>query len=62
MSDLFGILEGEASLFGPNAIIMPKGTSHDEQDNPDRWAMVARHAVAAAVCGVPVVQKPTPGP
>ncbi len=55
MPELFGALEGEATLFGGNAIVMHNGTSHDEQGNPDAWAMVARYAVAAAEPGVPMV-------
>jgi hypothetical protein len=34
---------------------MRNGTSHDEQGNPDMWAMVARYAVTAALYGVPMV-------
>jgi hypothetical protein len=55
MNELFGILEGEAQLFGPNAVVMHNGTSHDEHGNPNMWAMVARYAVAAASYGVPMV-------
>ena len=55
MSQLFGSLEAEARTFGADAVIMHNGTSHDEQGNPDMWAMVARYAIAAAVHGAPMV-------
>lgn len=55
MGDLFGIFEGEASLFGSQAVVMHNGTSHDESGNPNKWAMVARYAVAAAAYGASMV-------
>ena len=55
MGQLFGILEGEAQLLGPSALVLHNGTSHDEQGNRNKWVMVARYAVAAAVYGVPMV-------
>jgi len=60
MPELFGILEGEASLFGSQAVVLHNGTSHDESGNPDKWCMVARYAVAAAVYGVPMVYMSQP--
>jgi hypothetical protein len=55
MEELVGSLEGETRRFGPEAVVMHNGTSHDEQGNPDKWAMVARYAVAASVYGAPMV-------
>jgi Alpha amylase, catalytic domain len=55
MRELFDSLETEARLFGGDALVMHNGTSHDEQGNPDKWVMVARYAVAAAVPGAPMV-------
>ena len=55
MDELFAIFEGESALFGGSAVVMHNGTSHDEAGNPDKWAMVARHAVTAAMYGVPMV-------
>ena len=60
MGELFDILEGEARLFGPDAVILHNGTSHDEVGNPDKWAMVARYAVAAAAYGAPMVYMSQP--
>lgn len=53
--ELVGSLEREARIFGGEALLMHNGTSHDESGNPDRWAMVARYAVAASVHGVPMI-------
>lgn len=53
--ELVGSLEREAKMFGGDALVMHNGTSHDESGNPDRWAMVARYAIAAAVHGVPMI-------
>jgi hypothetical protein len=53
--ELVGSLESEARLLGPSSLVMHNGTSHDEQGNSDRWAMVARYAVAAATQGAPMV-------
>ncbi|HET9956256.1 MAG TPA: alpha-amylase family glycosyl hydrolase [Polyangiaceae bacterium] len=55
MSQLFGSLEAEANVLGGGALLMHNGTSHDEQGNPDKWAMVARYAVAASLYGTPMV-------
>jgi hypothetical protein len=55
MPELFGSLEAEARLFGSDSLVMHNGTSHDEEGNPDRWAMAARYAVAAASYGAPMV-------
>jgi hypothetical protein len=55
MGDLFGIFEGEASLFGGQAVVMHNATSHDESGNPNKWAMVARYAVGAAAYGASMV-------
>ena len=55
MPQLFDSLEAEARLFGGDSLIMHNGTSHDEEGNPDRWAMTARYAVAAALYGAPMV-------
>jgi hypothetical protein len=52
---IIGSLEAEARVFGPGALIMHNGTSHDEMGNANRWAMVGRYAIAAGVYGVPMV-------
>lgn len=55
MSELVGSLEGEARLFGSDALVMHNGTSHDEEGNAERWVMTARYAVAASLFGAPMV-------
>jgi len=60
MRGLFDALENEARLLGPTSVIMHNGTSHDESGNADRWAMVARYAVAAAAYGVPMAYMSQP--
>lgn len=55
MSDLFHSLEAESTLFGGDALVMHNGSSHDEVGNYDKWAMMARYAVAASLYGVPMV-------
>jgi hypothetical protein len=56
MSWIAGAQEFEAnSLFGPNAVIMRNGTSHDEGGNGNQWPMMARYAVCAASYGSPMV-------
>ncbi len=55
MSELRDSLENEASLYGYNAAVLHNGTSHDEEGNANVWLMAARHAVASAVYGVPMV-------
>ncbi|HBA83217.1 MAG TPA: hypothetical protein DCZ95_03895 [Verrucomicrobia bacterium] len=56
MSWIAGAQEFEANqLFGPNAVIMRNGTSHDESGNGNQWSMMARYAVCAASYGSPMV-------
>jgi hypothetical protein len=53
--DIVGSLENEVHVLGPDAVVMHNGTTHDENGNPDKWAMVARYAVAASSYGMPMV-------
>jgi Alpha amylase, catalytic domain len=55
MHEVVNSLEAEARLFGPECVVMHNGTSHDEHGNPDRWAMVARYALCAALHGTPMI-------
>ncbi|HBA84260.1 MAG TPA: hypothetical protein DCZ95_09230 [Verrucomicrobia bacterium] len=56
MSWIAGAQDFEAhQLFGPNAVIMRNGTSHDEGGNGNQWAMMARYAVCAASYGAPMI-------
>lgn len=55
MGELVSSLERESGVFGDSALFMHNGTSHDEEGGSDRWGMVGRYAVAAAMFGVPMV-------
>lgn len=56
MSWIAGAQHFEANdLFGPNAVVMRNGTSHDEGGNGNQWPMMARYAVCAASYGAPMV-------
>ncbi|WON73557.1 alpha-amylase family glycosyl hydrolase [Nitrosospira sp. Is2] len=60
MSQLVRSLEQEAAIYGYNAPVLRNGTSHDEDGNSNAWLMMARHAVAAALPGVPMIYMSQP--
>ena len=55
MTELFLSLESESRLFGGESLVMHNSSSHDEVGNNNKWAMMARYAIAACMYGVPMV-------